>query len=85
MSVSSARPADASYDYTNPAIAPEALSVSISVFGGLLLVISAILFFAVLIRGHRTPLAKPAQYRLSVAVHQPARVPAAPTTASRCG
>src|SRR5580698_800900 len=45
----------ASYDYTNPAIAPEALSVSISVFGGLLLLTSACLFFAVLIRGHRAP------------------------------
>jgi cytochrome c oxidase subunit 1 len=29
----------ASYDYANPAIAPEALSVSISIFGGLLLLI----------------------------------------------
>jgi cytochrome c oxidase subunit 1 len=67
----------ASYDYTNPAIAPEAPSVSISVFGGLLLVISAVLFFAVLVRGHRAPVANPGDYRFSVAVHQPVRVTAA--------
>jgi cytochrome c oxidase subunit I len=67
----------ASYDYTNPAIAPEALSVSISVFGGVLLVISAVFFFAVLVRGHRAPIANPGEYRFSVAVHQPTRLPAA--------
>jgi len=39
------------YDYTSPAISPEALSVSISVFGGFILVASGILFFVVLIRG----------------------------------
>jgi cytochrome c oxidase subunit I len=67
----------ASYDYANPAIAPQALSVSISVFGGLLLVISGCLFFAVLIRSHRAPQADPGEYRFSVAVHQPVRVPVA--------
>jgi len=67
----------ASYDYTNPAIAPEAFSVSISVFGGLLLLISASLFFAVLIRGHRAAQTAPGEYRFSVAVHEPVRVPVA--------
>jgi cytochrome c oxidase subunit 1 len=67
----------ASYDYANPAISPQALSVSISVFGGLLLVISGFLFFAVLIRGHRAPQANPGEYRFSVAVHEPVRVPVA--------
>jgi cytochrome c oxidase subunit I len=67
----------ASYDYANPAIAPQALSVSISVFGGLLLVVSAGLFFAVLIRGHRAPQSDPGTYRFSVAVHEPVRVPVA--------
>jgi cytochrome c oxidase subunit 1 len=67
----------ASYDYTNPAIAPEALPVSISVFGGLLLLTSACLFFAVLIRGHRAPQTDPGQYRFAVAVHEPVRVPVA--------
>jgi cytochrome c oxidase subunit 1 len=67
----------ASYDYANPAIAPQALSVSISVFGGLLLVISGCLFFAVLIRGHLALQTNPGEYRFSVAVHEPVRVPAA--------
>src|ERR1700712_3006683 len=67
----------ASYDYANPAIAPQALSVSISVFGGLLLVVSACLFFAVLIRGHRAARTDPGEYRFSVAVHEPVRVPIA--------
>jgi cytochrome c oxidase subunit I len=67
----------ASYDYANPAIAPQALSVSISVFGGLLLVVSAGLFLAVLVRGHRAPQTDPGEYRFSVAVHEPVRVPAA--------
>src|SRR5450432_4429282 len=67
----------ASYDYANPAIAPQALSVSISVFGGLLLVISACLFFAVLIRGHRAAQTDPGEYRFSVAVHEPVRIPVA--------
>jgi cytochrome c oxidase subunit I len=67
----------ASYDYANPAIAPQALSVSISVFGGLLLVVSAGLFFAVLIRGHRAAQTDPGEYRFSVAVHEPVRVPVA--------
>jgi cytochrome c oxidase subunit I len=66
----------ASYDYANPAIAPQALSVSISVFGGLMLLVSAGLFFAVLIRGHRAAQADPGEYRFSVAVHEPVRVPA---------
>jgi len=67
----------ASYDYTNPAIAPQALSVSISVFGGLMLLVSAGLFFAVLIGGHRAARADPGEYRFSVAVHKPVRVPVA--------
>ena len=67
----------ASYDYADPAIAPQALWVSMSVFGGLLLVISAGLFFAVLIEGHRAARADPGAYRFSVAVHQPTRLPLA--------
>jgi cytochrome c oxidase subunit 1 len=67
----------ASYDYANPDIAPQALSVSISVFGGLLLVVSAVLFFGVLIRSHRAPQMDPGEYRFSVAVHEPVRVPIA--------
>ena len=65
------------YDYTNPAIAPEALSVIASVIGGAVLVVSGGLFIAVLVRGHRGAHVLPGEYRFSVAVHPPERVPAA--------
>jgi cytochrome c oxidase subunit I len=65
-----------SYDYANPEIAPQAISVSVSAFGGLLLVISGILFLVILIRGHRSPRVEPGEYRFSTAVHPPQRVPA---------
>ncbi|MET0969701.1 MAG: cbb3-type cytochrome c oxidase subunit I [Tardiphaga sp.] len=65
------------YDYADPAIAGQALSVSMSVVGGVMLVTSAVLFFAVLIRGHRAERADPGVYRFAVAVHEPVRLPAA--------
>ena len=43
------------YDYANPAISPQAFSVTMSAIGGLILLISGILFLVVLIRGHRAP------------------------------
>ena len=55
------------YDYSNPAISPEALSVSISVFGGLILVVSGILFLVVLVRGQRAPKLDAGTYRFSAA------------------
>ncbi|WP_199902473.1 b(o/a)3-type cytochrome-c oxidase subunit 1 [Azospirillum sp. B4] len=65
------------YDYTDPALAPQANWVIMSVIGGAILVLSGILFLAVLIRGHRAPQIDPGPYRFSVAVHQPRRVPVA--------
>ncbi|MBV9248153.1 MAG: b(o/a)3-type cytochrome-c oxidase subunit 1 [Acetobacteraceae bacterium] len=65
------------YDYADPAIAPWAVPVIASVIGGLILVISGVLFFAVLISGHVAPRAVAAAYRYSVPVHMPRRVPAA--------
>lgn len=65
------------YDYANPEIAQQAFSVSMSVIGGAMLVVSAVLFFTVLIRGHRAERADPGVYRFAVAVHEPARLPAA--------
>ena len=65
------------YDYTNPAIAPEAFSVIASVIGGAILVVSGALFIALLISGHRAVHVSPQEYRFSVAVHPPERVPAA--------
>ena len=65
------------YDYSNPAISPEALSVSISVFGGLILVVSGVLFIVVLIQGHRAPSRDAGPYRFSAAVHTPTSLPLA--------
>jgi cytochrome c oxidase subunit 1 len=64
------------YDYTDPAIASQALSVIASVLGGAILVVSGALFLTVLLRGHRAARVEPGEYRFSVAVHPPHRVPA---------
>ncbi len=48
-----------------------------SVFGGLILVVSTVLFFTVLIRGQMAPKREQEPYRFAVAVHQPARLPIA--------
>jgi cytochrome c oxidase subunit 1 len=65
------------YDYTNPALAPQAISVIASVIGGGVLVLSGALFIGVLIGGHRSARVPPQEYRFSVAVHPAQRVPAA--------
>ena len=65
------------YDYNNPAVSPQAFSVTMSVFGGLILVLSAVMFFVVLIRGQRAPKQQQEPYRFAVAVHQPTRLPVA--------
>lgn len=65
------------YDYSHPAIADQAMPVILSATGGLILVISAILFFVVLIRGHRAPVCDAGEYRFAEAVHPPHRVPVA--------
>ena len=60
------------YDYKDPMIAPQAASVTMSVIGGAILVVSGALFLLVLARGQRAPRAEPG--RLSL---QPRRAPAA--------
>jgi cytochrome c oxidase subunit 1 len=65
------------YDYTDPTIADQATSVSMSVIGGAILVVSAVLFFVVLVRGQTAPRVEPAAYRFSVAVRPPRTLPAA--------
>jgi cytochrome c oxidase subunit 1 len=65
------------FDYTNPEIAAQAFSVVLSVVGGALLVISAILFFIILISAHRGPRIVVEEYRFSKAVHQAASLPVA--------
>jgi cytochrome c oxidase subunit 1 len=65
------------FDYSDPAIAPQAVSVIITFVGGMLLVVSALLFIAVLVRGHMGARISLPEFRFSQAVHQPARVPIA--------
>jgi cytochrome c oxidase subunit I len=65
------------YDYGDPAIAAQAIWVAMSAVGGLILVTSAILFFIVLIQGHRAPRVEPEAYRFSTPVHETPSVPVA--------
>jgi cytochrome c oxidase subunit 1 len=65
------------FDYSDPEIAAQAVSVTLSAIGGLILVVSAILFFAVLIRAGRAPRTEQPEYRFSSAVHEPATLPVA--------
>jgi cytochrome c oxidase subunit 1 len=65
------------FDYSHPAISPEALSVVITFFGGLLLVASAVLFIIILLRGHIGNRITMPMFQFSVSVHPPTRVPAA--------
>src|SRR5262245_60070296 len=65
------------YDYTDPSIAAQAVWVTMSVVGGAILVLSAVLFFVVLARGQIALRTAPEAYRFSVAVHPPRSLPAA--------
>ncbi|HKD74720.1 MAG TPA: cbb3-type cytochrome c oxidase subunit I, partial [Ktedonobacterales bacterium] len=65
------------YDYTDPIIAEQAASVVMSVIGGAILVISGVLFFVVLARGHMSARVEPDTYHFSVATHPPRTLPAA--------
>jgi cytochrome c oxidase subunit 1 len=65
------------YDYTDPDIAAQAASVTMSVIGGAILVVSGALFLIVLARGQIAPRVDAGAYRFSVAAHPPRTVPAA--------
>lgn len=65
------------FDYTDPALANEALSVVFSVFGGFILAAAGILFIAILVRTQFSVRQEPEEYRFAIAVHPPTRVPAA--------
>jgi cytochrome c oxidase subunit 1 len=65
------------FDYSDPAIAPQAVSVVITFLGGLLLVVSAILFIVILLRGHLSSRIELPEFRFSMPVHQPKTVPIA--------
>lgn len=64
------------YDYSHAALQPQAWTVTVSTFGGLLLVVSAVLFVAILARARRHAMA-PEPYTFSLPVHAPAHTPAA--------
>jgi cytochrome c oxidase subunit I len=65
------------YDYSNPGIAPEAITVIMSVIGGAILVISAILFITILLRNHWARPVSPAPFSFSQPVHEVHSVPVA--------
>ncbi len=65
------------YDYANPAMAGQGPAVVASVAGGIVLLASAGLFFAVLVKGHYARRVDPGEYRFSVAAYHQARLPAA--------
>jgi len=65
------------FDYSDPALAIDAISVVLSALGGFILVASGILFIVVLVRSHLGAPDKIEEYRFAVAVHPPVRVLAA--------
>jgi cytochrome c oxidase subunit 1 len=65
------------YDYSNPAIAPEAPYVSLSVVGALILLASGLLFLFILARSHAQPATDAGAYRFSMPVHPVRSVPLA--------
>ena len=62
------------YDYTHPAIQPQAWTVTASTFGGLLLVVSAVLLVYILGRALRTR-GTVSAFTFSVAAHKTAHTP----------
>jgi len=63
------------YDYTHPALQPQAWTVTASAIGGLVLVVSAVLFVYVLATARRNA-ADPAPFTFSVPAHAAERTPA---------
>ena len=64
------------FDYTHPAIAPQAWTVVVSVIGGFVLLASAFLFVGILASARKTA-TRPGPFSFSVAVHSPGKTPAA--------
>ena len=67
------------YDYTHPALQPQAWTVTVSTLGGLLLVISAFLFIYIL-ASRRRATQEPAPFTFSEAVHAVVHTPVALNT-----
>ncbi len=64
------------YDYTDPALAPQAIWVSISALGGFVLLFSALLLVGILFASQRGPVAENSPLKFSLAVHPPSFLPA---------
>jgi cytochrome c oxidase subunit I len=64
------------YDFTNPALAPQAIWVSVSAIGGLVLVLSALLLLAILLTSHRRPVGAVSPLTFALALSPPRRLPA---------
>lgn len=65
------------FDYSHPEIAPQAITVVITFIGGLLLVLSGLLFLLVLLRGHRAGAVALPAFRFAEPVHATSRLPLA--------
>ena len=65
------------FDFSDPAIAPQASSVTLSAIGAFILLISGLLFLFILARAHAAPSTDAGAYRFSVAVHPVRLVPLA--------
>jgi cytochrome c oxidase subunit I len=65
------------FDFTDPALAAQALPVILSAIGALILLTSGLLFLVILARSQAGPLIEAGYYRFSEAVHPPTTVPAA--------
>src|SRR6185437_2177187 len=58
------------FDYHSPVLAPEAWTVSVSVLGGLLALVSGLLFIYILASAFRTPREQVPAYRFSEPLHE---------------
>lgn len=65
------------FDFSNPAVAPEAITVVMSLIGALILVASGALFFIVLAKGHTGERVAPPPFEFSAPVHPSASLPVA--------
>jgi cytochrome c oxidase subunit 1 len=64
------------YDFSDPAISPQAIYVTISAFGALILLASGLLFLFILARGQRAAPLEAGAYRFARPVHELTTVPA---------
>jgi cytochrome c oxidase subunit 1 len=65
------------FDFTNPALASQAWTVTSAVIGGALMLLSGVLFVFILARAYFLPRAELAPYRFSAPAHELVTVPKA--------